>query len=508
MAGGKSKGLTDKQLDDFIKRLHQFETTKGSAKGTGLTISQYTGGKANDQASLNKLVKNQYLKQVEKELGGDISNLDTNVLLELLDYKFNTGRNVGDLLSYANGTIDLNQINSSSVFGSPKDISNISIDNVKKAKHDVYKTTNGYTLQNPNPAYNLSWSNRIGGMYDSNTTNPTVNQETSIDMNIDEIQKKVDAGVSLNESEKAFYRNNKAQGDIANSISTMQKLIAESNLGQAEKEALRKQLIFDRDVGSVDAFNATQGALDIGKTAFGLSQINKGRNQLEFLEENRPQISPFDNNQNLERRLYEANRDRQQGLSGATKQMYEQQLLDDAMRGQRMAELSSGGQAGLYGALSQNQAQQRAMERMKFASMNEQAKAQGARAYDTLLANQMNESEEMRQRRDADQIRKQADWKGNLQGARALQNVGTENILNVAEMQPYRAGNYAKQYFNTDAQRNPGYFDAISQNNLSLNNTPNFAQETDAYVNEFSGEMKQPLDGFPFKYGVKKKKYV
>ena len=155
------KGLTDSQLDEFIKRLDRFEQKQGSFGGKGLTIEEYTGGKAKDIPSLKKLIQDSYLSEMKEEIGQDFSNIETPVLFELLDYKFNTGRSVSDLASFSIGDSTLDQVNKSSNL-KVSDWSKLNLDNLLKAKDQVYKTTKGYTLDNPNPTYEKSWKDRIG----------------------------------------------------------------------------------------------------------------------------------------------------------------------------------------------------------------------------------------------------------------------------------------------------------------------------------------------------------
>jgi len=155
------KGLTDSQLDEFIKRLDSFEQTQGSFSGKGLTIEEYTGGKAKDIPSLKKLIQDSYLSEMKKEIGQDFNNIETPILFELLDYKFNTGRSVSDLASFSIGDSTLDKVNKSSNL-KVSDWSKLNLDNLSKAKDQVYKTTKGYTLDNPNPTYKKSWKDRIG----------------------------------------------------------------------------------------------------------------------------------------------------------------------------------------------------------------------------------------------------------------------------------------------------------------------------------------------------------
>lgn len=168
--GGKKKKmryyeLGGSDIDSYVDKLIQFEGSKGSAKGTGLSISEFTGGKAKTKEELKKLINEQYLAEVKTELGDQYDKLDNQILIELLDYKFNTGRNVGDLLSYAEGAITLDEINSNKSFGAPQ-VVNIGVGTLRRAKDDVYRTTKGGTLEKPSAAYTNSWSQRVDYLTD------------------------------------------------------------------------------------------------------------------------------------------------------------------------------------------------------------------------------------------------------------------------------------------------------------------------------------------------------
>lgn len=199
--GGKKKkkglnyyedgGLSEDDLDKYVEKLIEFEGTRGSAEGKGLDISQFTGGKAKDRVDLRMLVEDVYLKAIKDELGDNYNKLDRQILIELLDYKFNTGRNVGDLLNYAEGKLTIDEINSNKSFGVP-DVVNVDINALRQAKDDIYRTTKGGTVDKPTDAYNNSWQGRVGyldnlfadnnissGSYNSNLDNESEAESAS-----------------------------------------------------------------------------------------------------------------------------------------------------------------------------------------------------------------------------------------------------------------------------------------------------------------------------------------
>lgn len=227
------KGLTDAQLNEFIKKLDSFEQKQGSFSGDGLTIEQYTGGKAKDIPSLKKLIQNSYLPKIKEEIGKDFNNIETPIIFELLDYKFNTGRSVSDLASFSIGDSTLDQVNKSSNL-KVSDWSKLNLDNLTKAKDQVYKTTNGYTLENPNPAYYKTWKNRIGSTQDSTTYKDSINNRL----------KNKGTGVKEDVS---------AQGDVSNK----ENVSIQENKDMAEGETLKKQqevVIGDRTITITDPY--------------------------------------------------------------------------------------------------------------------------------------------------------------------------------------------------------------------------------------------------------------
>jgi hypothetical protein len=117
----------------------------------------------------------------------DFVNYPLELRKRLADYSFNTGRNVNDLLLYNAGKIDLDQLNSPSVFTNDWTANQSEIEKMysdpnfisklDSNKENVYKTTGTYdipdpndstktiktrySLTNPNPEYEAGWLGRI-----------------------------------------------------------------------------------------------------------------------------------------------------------------------------------------------------------------------------------------------------------------------------------------------------------------------------------------------------------
>ena len=176
-----SKGLTDAQIEKLADRIIKFETKKGSFQGDSLTIKRFTDGnpytnnKIETREDLIGLIKDYYIPAVKKDLGEENFNkLDTSIIYELADWNFNSGRSATDVLAYAAGDITLDKWNDSGKNPLPKNFDKITLKQVEAAKHDGYKTDGKnpatkerYTIEEPNPAYGLTWKHRIGSTQDN-----------------------------------------------------------------------------------------------------------------------------------------------------------------------------------------------------------------------------------------------------------------------------------------------------------------------------------------------------
>lgn len=134
----------------------------------------FTSGYDEKDWSNGKFEK-EYVEKVRKEIP-NFDALPDDIKQKLVDYKFNTGRNTRDLVSFATGKINLNEINSlatpdrfnSDLLNTP----NLS-QKLNHAKEDVYMTTH---KNDPNFQENFdkNWFPRIK-MWDDKTSKNTFN---------------------------------------------------------------------------------------------------------------------------------------------------------------------------------------------------------------------------------------------------------------------------------------------------------------------------------------------
>ena len=208
-SGNTSSNNQVDENDAWIRQILEFEAKSGSATGGGLTNFGYNSPKGYRYDSNVKLYvrkgskpdsNGRYKKsdlyqetdekgnvtygeytppktieeaiaRFKKEYLPDVAGYPLEIRKRLADYAYNSGRSIEDLLLLAAGKISLDDINSSKIFTEDwnkyKDEIQKSLNDpafakkLDSARHDVAKTTKGYTLENPNPAYDASWSKRI-----------------------------------------------------------------------------------------------------------------------------------------------------------------------------------------------------------------------------------------------------------------------------------------------------------------------------------------------------------
>ena len=266
----------------------------------------------------------------------------------------------------------------------------------------------------------------------------------------------------LNDSEKAEYSRLSNIMGADPLLGALAKEYQSEATSAARKEELRKQLLMGRSQASVDAFNIARGTQDLAKLGLAGEQMRQGKSELEQLAEQRPELAPFVRDQRLQQRIQEEDAQRRIGLSGASMQLAKDQILQNRLAQLNAAKQAGAGQAGIYGALAAQAGQQANRQALALAQANEQAQMNRNAVYDQLVRAGAAETAEARQRMDLDTIRRQSDWQKSQQGARAKYNVGLENVMNVAEKQPFNIANFAREYYNRDAQRDPGYLDRMT----------------------------------------------
>ena len=175
--------------DTWIRKILNFEATKGSSEGGELSNFGYNNwkkfGHSRPPESIDEAVE--YYK---KDYLPKVKNYPIEVRKRIGDYIFNTGRSPEDLLLHASGKLSLKELNSTGtskdkwetnkgeiekMFSDPNFISKLD-----KSRDDVYKTTKTTNGQ-PNPAYDASWKYRVNLFNDnasSSTNNAPVSQNT------------------------------------------------------------------------------------------------------------------------------------------------------------------------------------------------------------------------------------------------------------------------------------------------------------------------------------------
>jgi hypothetical protein len=173
--------------DEWIKKILQYESTKGSSSGGPLSNFGYNSwqklGHSAAPTSIDEAVayfKQDYLPKVQQYPMG--------MRERMADYMYNTGRSANDLLLYNAGKIDLNQLNSKQTFDKEwqqygPDIQKMFsdpnfINKLDESKDAVYKTTKQENGQ-PNSAYEATWKGRLGLFPKVSTTSSTGQQPTA-----------------------------------------------------------------------------------------------------------------------------------------------------------------------------------------------------------------------------------------------------------------------------------------------------------------------------------------
>lgn len=153
----KYGGKLPKAQDGWINKILDFESTQGSASGTGL--SNY-GIKKDVWASKypkmwedDKITKEEAIEFIKQEYLPKVKDYPEEVQKRLVDYAYNTGRNIEDVLLLASGKTDLNSVQNKNtdfnLFNKEKAniIKNMSdpsfISKLDQAKSQIYQDTWG-----------------------------------------------------------------------------------------------------------------------------------------------------------------------------------------------------------------------------------------------------------------------------------------------------------------------------------------------------------------------------
>jgi len=146
----------------WILKILNFESTQGSAYGTGLA---YWGNYRNKPETIEEA-----FRYFHRDFLPRVKTYPPGVRERLGDYYYNTGRRPEDLLLYVDGTLSLREINSKNdhrqlwkknkdrifrSFADPNFLKRLDM-----AKDRVYRSTK-MTNGQPNPAYEKTWKPRV-----------------------------------------------------------------------------------------------------------------------------------------------------------------------------------------------------------------------------------------------------------------------------------------------------------------------------------------------------------
>jgi hypothetical protein len=174
--GGNIPKMSKGGFNDYpswLSDIPQYEYQSGAADGTGLSNYGFNKNIDGTPATAPKSLQEATIRVGEQYLPL-VKDYPSFIQPQLLDYIYNSGRSIKDLLLYSQGKISLADINSKNNYDKDydtkykSDIEKAMLDNPEEfykklvqARHDVAKTTKGYSLDNPNPAYEKTWKNRI-----------------------------------------------------------------------------------------------------------------------------------------------------------------------------------------------------------------------------------------------------------------------------------------------------------------------------------------------------------
>jgi len=171
--GAKNVNAEDEDDFSWIKKILNYESTAGSAAGTGLSNygiqKEKYASKYPKMWKDNKIDEKEAIEFIKKEYLPMVKNYPVEVQKRLVDYAYNTGRNVEDVLLLASGDKNLNDVQTQNtdlnLFNQKKDeiIKNMSnpefIKKIDSAKHEILKDT--WTRKGNPEAYEKSSKGRI-----------------------------------------------------------------------------------------------------------------------------------------------------------------------------------------------------------------------------------------------------------------------------------------------------------------------------------------------------------
>lgn len=159
-------------MNDWIKKILEFERKYGSGQGTGLSLDvaiEDKWKKKYPEIFKNGVTEDAAIEFIKKEYLPKVKGYPEEVQKRLVDYAFNSGRDIEDLLLFAHGDISLNQIQGAGPYDSEweKNKGDIIkamkspdfINKLDQAKHNLYQD---YWQRKGSPnTYNLTSSKRV-----------------------------------------------------------------------------------------------------------------------------------------------------------------------------------------------------------------------------------------------------------------------------------------------------------------------------------------------------------
>jgi len=212
------------------------------------------------------------------------------------------------------------------------------------------------------------------------------------------------------------------------------------------QENIDKQFQRDRGIASRDAYNITQGAVDLGRLASSINQIKQGKRQRNDAE--RPEYTPRPVSPELKNQYYTALKDSQKGFTDSERSaMDESNLYAHANSLRSVAALGSG-QAGISASGAQALHGKNLKNNLNSAIANAQAR-QSNQAFATDAARSLaaDKNDIYRMGMQYNYLPKLQEYRRSLGEASALERQGRVNLDNLASLAPYRAVNMVRDNY-------------------------------------------------------------
>jgi hypothetical protein len=185
-SSNSSKTQSNSKEDEWISQILDFETTTGSRSGSGLKnygIQRDKWGKKYSYLDKDEISKEDAARFIKEEFLPKVKDYPPDVQKRLVDYAYNTGRNIEDVLMHASGLVDTESVQLKNtdyaLFDKNKDqiIKNMQdpnfVSKIDQSKHDILKDY--WTRKGTPKVYDDTSSKRIN-MWNPNQR-PKVNIE-------------------------------------------------------------------------------------------------------------------------------------------------------------------------------------------------------------------------------------------------------------------------------------------------------------------------------------------